>query len=428
MITQPLLKPLIAALLLSGCSASVQTESTETSSASVANMTQTAASTVDAAKASTAEAEMSFWDLPDLQPAWIDTSPNAMQDNLPVAPLALKPEQKAELVELTQAIANGDFGDYDSLLIAQNNQLVFESYFQKGRVDLPHFQASVTKSYTSLAIGRAIQLGYLTLEDLDKPIIQLLPGLQLDTLAQGVERITLHQLMTMRSGIRIPQEQQQAILDSTSDPASHTAGTTSLNHQQRIGQKGLAVVQQLLQATAAITPESQRLKYQGADPRIVMQVLEAAVPESAQAFINQELLGKLHIKDFSWASDNRGLPYAGERASLLSRDMIKLGIMVQNQGYWQGEPVIADAFLKRATHALAQPQEDWIPSDYGYGYFWYRLTTSGHAKSAINMAWGGGGQRIIAIAALDLVIVITGHDRDDRIMPTILSKLVPLFE
>ena len=39
---------------------------------------------------------------------------------------------------------------------------------------MPHGQASAVKAYTSLVLGRAIQMGYLSMEDLNKPLIRFL--------------------------------------------------------------------------------------------------------------------------------------------------------------------------------------------------------------------------------------------------------------
>ena len=71
-------------------------------------------------------------------------------------------------------IAENKHGRFDSFLILQQDKLLFESYYSRGRINLPHPQASTTKAYTALLLGRAIQLGYLTMDDLDKPLIKRL--------------------------------------------------------------------------------------------------------------------------------------------------------------------------------------------------------------------------------------------------------------
>jgi CubicO group peptidase (beta-lactamase class C family) len=94
----------------------------------------------------------------------------------------------------------------DSLLISYYGKLVFESYYRRGRANFPHYQMSIAKLYTALAIGRAMQMGLLKMEDLDKPVIGFLKELNTTKLVAGADSITLSQAMQMSSGIRLADE------------------------------------------------------------------------------------------------------------------------------------------------------------------------------------------------------------------------------
>jgi CubicO group peptidase (beta-lactamase class C family) len=118
---------------------------------------------------------------------------------------------KEELVlkyvrELAKKSEDPKSGKTDSLLIAYKNKLLFESYFRRGRRNYPHYQMSITKSYTAYAIGRAIQLGHLSMDDLHKPVVSFLKEIKPDKLARAADKITLDQAMQMRSGIRLPKK------------------------------------------------------------------------------------------------------------------------------------------------------------------------------------------------------------------------------
>ena len=123
------------------------------------------------------EAALSFRDIPYLDKAFIDPTPATREDAIVVGELGVDGGDKDMIVELAQEIADGKYGRLDSLLIAHKGKLLFESYYLRGRINAPHPQASTTKAYTNLAIGRAIQLGYLTMADLDKPLISFLNDL-----------------------------------------------------------------------------------------------------------------------------------------------------------------------------------------------------------------------------------------------------------
>ena len=348
--------------------------------------------------------------IPVLPEAFIDTTPVSFDSALKTNKLALPADKTSAIVKFAEQIGTGKYGRYDSLLIAHKGKLVFESYHQRGRYNLPHPQASATKGITSLLLGRAMQLGYLNIDDLHKPLIDFLPKVNRAKLTKGAETITLHKALTMHGGLGVTEEAWQ-LLEKTPEALQ--------------GQK---LVQSLLENSAPITNESQVYKYGNYNPMLVMAVLDAVVPGSAQTFIKSELLDKLNIRQYTWQDHVSGLPQAGWMVSLTSRDMIKLGNIVAQNGMWQGTQFIHPEYLKQATSSLVQPTEDWMPAEYRYGYFWYTQPINLNNKTLdITLAWGGGGQRIIAVPELELAIALTGHDRDDNIMQQINSIVIPAF-
>ncbi|MEL6538976.1 MAG: hypothetical protein AAFQ98_26405, partial [Bacteroidota bacterium] len=95
---------------------------------------------------------------------------------------------------------------------------------------------------------------------------------------------------------------------------------------------------------------------------------------------------------------------------------------------WQGEQLIPEDFVARATDALTQPVIDWMPEEYQYGYYWYSTEVPvGEARYTARFAWGGGGQYVIVVKELGLVMAINGHDREDAILPTVLETIIPAF-
>ncbi|MEM6746389.1 MAG: serine hydrolase [Pseudomonadota bacterium] len=268
----------------------------------------------------------------------------------------------------------------------------------------------MTKAYASLILGRAMALGYLTMADLDRPLVSFLSGLDPTTFADGAETITLHQALTMRSGMRLSDEQLEALRENPS----------------RL--EGSGLVPALFESGAPISSESQTFFYQGIDPELVMQVIEAIVPGTAEDFIKTEFLGKMGITNYTWQTTMSGLPAASSRARIISRAMVKIGQLVMNNGEWQGEQLIAAPYLAKATSGLVGITIDRIPDDYVYGYYWHRLDAPvGDQTYEAQLAWGGGGQRVLVLPELDLIVVMTGHDRDDTIMDQITRRVVPAF-
>ncbi len=343
--------------------------------------------------------------LKDLPSAFIDTSPNA-EDGLAVGTLGVDSGEVDSILQFANEIAAGAHGEVDSLLISYRGKLLFESYFRRGRVNYPHYQMSITKSYTALAIGRAIQCGYLTMDDLKRPVYEFLKELDPTRFAKGAATITLADVMTMRSGIRISHNVQQQI---RSDTAKNQG-----QHQ----------VQMFFERTAPIPSTPREFKYQGIDPAITMQVLEAVVPGSTDTFLKKELLGKLKITQFRWPDDINGLPKSAAGSSMRSRDMMKWGLLVRQHGQFNGEQLIPPEFMKQATSPLCAPSDT---NSYGF-FFWQNNAEVGETKIECITCRGAGGQFIFFFPNLDVIAVVTSHNKGmGPLLKTLPSRVLPSF-
>jgi CubicO group peptidase (beta-lactamase class C family) len=334
-----------------------------------------------------------------------------------VGELGIDGGNEAMILKLAQEIVDTIHGKFDSFLISHKGKLIFESYYARGRVNLPHHQASATKAYTSFLLGRAIQLGCLSMADLDKPLVSFLKDLNPTKFVEGAEKITLHKALTMSSGIRISNEQREELNKNSSQL------------------KGQGKVQALLEHSTPITEESQSFKY-GGDPELVMQVIEAVVPGGAKDFIKNEFLDKLGITTYGWPiNDVTDLPESGWKFSMTSRAMVKLGQLAINKGKWNGEQLVSAAFITKAINRIVRHSDDENFSDNGsisntgFGYFWWQADMKYGSKNYFSTsARGGGGQFVIIIEELDLVVVTTAHNnRDNSILQIMAERILPAF-
>lgn len=78
--------------------------------------------------------------MPYLEQAFIDATPADRKDGLIAGELGVDGGRKDMIVKLAQEIAAGKHDLYDSLLVSHKGKPLFESYYLRGRVDLPHFQ------------------------------------------------------------------------------------------------------------------------------------------------------------------------------------------------------------------------------------------------------------------------------------------------
>jgi len=348
--------------------------------------------------------------LPYLKQPFLSAAPGDRKDGIPVGKLGGDGGNK-ELVlnyarELAKPSKNEKSGKTDSLLVAYRGKLIFEAYFRRGRANYPHYQMSITKSYTAMGVGRAIQLGHLSIEDLDKPVVGFLKDLSPDKMVNGADKITLHEAMHMSSGIRLQPDQVKEL--------RKTPKTL----------KGQGQIQAYLQHSDPIPPAPRTFKYQASDPALAMQVVDAVVPGSAKDFIHNELLGRMGISNYGWQADLSGLPKSAAGSSFRSRDMLKMGMLILDEGKWQGNQLIPADFIKRATSPL---KLSYGKSNYGY-FWWVEDFEVGGKTYRGKQGRGAGGQFIFMFPEIDLVAVVTAHNKGmGKMLRTLPQKLIPAF-
>ena len=362
-------------------------------------------------QATAEELKISYWDAPVLAHAYITSSPIEQNDGISVGELGVDGGNEKLILKFAQEIAEGLHGDYDSLLIHHRGKLLFESYYNRGRINLPHFQASASKSYIGFALGRAIQLGYLTMEDLDKPLIGFLKELAPEKLVKGAEKVTLRHALMMRSGIRINEQDNAAIK----------------KHPEKI--QGQKQVQAWLEHSEPITKDSQRFKY-GKGAGLIAHVLDATVPGGLKQFLQKELLDKMEMT-YDWRIADSGLAFPGH---LTSRDMVKWGILAENRGKWQGEQLIPEDFVNKALSRAVDTKDVSVylggkdTVNQSYGYLWWGIDMKVDNKLYYGVsAEGGGGQFIMLIEELELMVVITAGNFDFATKQQITENILPAF-
>ena len=93
--------------------------------------------------------------------------------------------------------------------------------------------------------------------------------------------------------------------------------------------------------------------------------------------------------------------------------MLKIGITYLNEGVWNGQRIISKEWVEKSKTIYRGNSGIQVPLDdagkCGYGYTWWINEADGpNGKVNLFQASGWGGQEIIVIPDLDLVVVFTG--------------------
>ena len=308
------------------------------------------------------------------------------------------------IVNLAQRIQSGTYREVHSVVIIKDGRLVFEEYWTGHDFGLTganyhgtlisfdrntrHNTHSATKSVTSAVVGLALDQGYI--QSVNDTIFRYLPHHQ-DLRKEGRENITIQHLLTMASGLQW--NEQDVAVSSVQDVMLFNQSANPIRF--------------LLSKPLVSTPGT-RFYYNGGTVDLLGVIVANATGESVPAFSHRVLFAPLGVTNYNWII----LPPSGITAChgdiyITPRDMAKVGQLFLNNGIWNGNRVISQEWIQRSTQRQISPGPRWGTDEYGY-LWWLCTYRSGDRTYNAFRAHGWGGQQIIVIRHLNMVVVFTG--------------------
>lgn len=263
-----------------------------------------------------------------------------------------------------------------SLLVSHRGNLVLERYFNGARATQVTNIKSASKSVISALVGIAIAKEHI--KSVDQPVADFFPELMKDP-AAGKRRITVEDLVTMRSG-----------LASTSG-RGYGAWVTSKNW-----------VRYVLARPLEDEPGT-RVEYSTGTTHLLSAILTKATRQSTWQFAQAELAKPLGFSLAQWPTDPQGIYFGGNDMLMTPKQMVSFGELYLNDGRVGDRQIVPKAWVEKADDGVGRSR--WgSDREYGHG-FWIR--EFGGVKSYY--AWGYGGQFIFIVPSKDLVIVTTSR-------------------
>lgn len=318
--------------------------------------------------------------------------------------------QNIDVERLSRAFNNAaQIKDLQGLALARNGVIVAEEYYNDadGGPDLNLHVMSVTKSITSALVGIAIEKGFI--ESVDQTISDFL-GDEVDTVNPDLGEVTLHQLLTMSCG------HDWHELGGDSEFGAFASAPDQLNY--------------VLTKPVVHTPGT-IFNYSDGAAHLVSAVLKKAAGMETSAFADKYLFEPMGLGERSWYGDNRLVAYGGVGLCIGIHDMLKIGFMYLNGGYYNNRQIVPAGWIEKATSFQISSNGE-IPFLVDYGYYWWLGKAHGHDFICAN---GYGGQFILIVKDLDLVICSrTNYRHIDRtqagqnwynILDIIINQLLP---
>lgn len=316
-------------------------------------------------------------------------APRDLHDGIAVGDVAHAGLDTASVARLVAHVVDGIYPDVHAVLVYRGGRLVVEEYFYDYDRDRPHQMRSLTKSIVSTLVGIAIDRKLL---EGDKALVaKHLPYARFENPDPRKDRLVLRDLLTMRSGL------------ACDDWDGSSPGNESRMYQSADWVKfvlDLPMVEQ----------PGMRGHYCSGNVAVAGRIVERVSGMRLPAFARQHLFTPLgiHARDWKWnytLSASNAATFS--QIYLRPRDMLKLGVLFQQQGRWNGRQVVSRDWVAQAT-------KQWSTvGDQPYGYFWWHQwvnadTPAGPRRVDMIVATGNGGQKIYLVPSLDAVVVMTG--------------------
>jgi CubicO group peptidase (beta-lactamase class C family) len=343
-------------------------------------------------------------------PPYAYRPPPALGDGWPVASLEQVGLDRRGIESFVQRILDTPMDSVQApqvhgILIARHGRLALEEYFHGYHRDLLHDTRSAGKSLTATLIGAAMFAGADI--RLTSRVYQVMNhGVIPADLEPGKLAMTLENLLTMNSGFFCD--------DGNPDAPGNEDGMLDQRAEPDFYRYTLRVPLDRIPGERAV--------YCSADPNLALGMLTVVTGEHPMDLFDRLIGGPLQIRRHAWFLSPSQQPYGGGGIRMTPRDFMKLGQLMLNGGTWEGRRILSRDFVRRASSPLYRLNR------IQYGYLWWSIDYPYKNRSVhAFFAGGNGGQGVIVVPELDLVIATYAGNYASRVGLEIQQAYTPRY-
>ncbi len=273
-----------------------------------------------------------------------------------------------------------------SIMILKHGEVVYEKWFNGHSAETPHPMFSVSKTFTAIAVGLAINEGKLNLTN---PVVKFFPDQLPDEPSDYLKAMTVRDLLTMTCGH--DEEPNSSRADSVDWVESFLAWP--VKHQP-----------------------GEYYLYNSIGTYMLSAIVQKVTGEKLIDYLDTRLFQPLNINRPTWDESPQGINCGGWGLNIKTEDMAKLGQLFLQKGKWNGKQVVPAEWLKEMSSyqvpsapsgtrfedlekaGLNKDNNEWVQ---GYGYqMWICRHNAFRAD-------GYAGQYIMVFPDRDAVLVLT---------------------
>ena len=266
--------------------------------------------------------------------------------------------------------------DIHHVMVVRHGKVVAELHPTPFRAEDAHTLYSASKTFTSLAVGIAIDENLLRLDD---RVMTFFPDKRTGHVSDEMAAMTVRDLLMMASGVKPDWTMRNNSTDWVKDwlakPVDDKPGSL--------------------------------FQYDSMCTFMLSAIVQRVTGSSVLEYLQKRLFAPMHITVADWETSPDGINTGGWGLRVQAETMAKLGLLLLNKGNWNGEQLISADYVTAACSRLIDggAKETVPPTDgnQGYGYQVWQSKWPGSFR-----ADGAMGQYTVVVPQEDLVVVILG--------------------
>ncbi|HZY84620.1 MAG TPA: serine hydrolase [Gemmataceae bacterium] len=277
----------------------------------------------------------------------------------------------------------------NSFMLLRHGHVVAEGWWAPYDAASPHSLYSLSKSFTSTAVGIAVAEGKLSLDD---EVLKFFPDEAPAEPGRNLRAMRVRDLLRMSTGQQTepPRTAAQPWVKSfLAHPVPFKPGTHFL--------------------------------YNTSGTYMLSAAVQKATGQTVLDYLRPRLFEPLGIERPTWEASPQGVSAGGYGLSVRTEDIAKFGQLYLQKGKWGGKQFVPASWVAAATALQtsngSSPKSDW---DQGYGYQFWRCRHGAYRGD------GAFGQYCIVLPEQDAVIAITSGVKDmQAVLNIVWDKLLP---
>ncbi len=284
-----------------------------------------------------------------------------------------------------------------SFMLLRHGQVAAEGWWTPYGPQFPHSLFSLSKSFTSSGIGLAVAEGLLSVDD---PVLKFFPDDAPADPDENLKAMRVRHLLTMNTG-------------HMDDTYERVRGGYDQNWPRAF-----------LSLPVEYAPGTW-FRYNTGATYMLSAIITKLTGQPLLDYLRPRLFDPLRIENPSWEIDPQGISLGGTGLHVRLEDIAHFGQMYLQQGMWNGQRILSEAWIAEATRAHSdnsntQTNPDWIV---GYGYQFWRCRHDCYRGD------GAFGQYCVVMPEQDAVLAIFSGVRDlQAVLDKVWTHLLPAMQ